>query len=407
MLWKQVHEMVGLESVKSSVKELTQLSESNSDRQLQGKSLITTTLNRVILGPPGTGKSTVAEIYGSIIGELGFLSNGEAITNTPAGFIGQYTGNSEANTRDILSATVGKVFIIEDAHMLYQTDCDRYRRAVIDTLLSNIYNQPLEDRCIILLAKIFELMVAQDHCSVTEEAQRVVSGSLTRASHRPNFSNAGEVVHLLSRAKTAFNARVNQGFSGTMCLEPQDFDADYNRPSQALSHDSPFSNMVGMQDIANVFRNYQRRAENMRLRGIDSRELIPLTFTTTARFMGKVFYDMGLLATSDVVECSVTDMVGEYTGHTGMTNSRYKGKMAIILARYTLEMNRTMQSNPGLRFRFFIDIEFPNMTPESCLSHLEGQITRHEAVLMPPESDQEPRKPRILQLFSQISRMRS
>jgi hypothetical protein len=33
--------------------------------------------------------------------------------------------------------------------------------------------------------------------------------------------------------------------------------------------------------------------------------------------MGKVYYDMGFLSTAEVVDCSVTDMVGEYIGHTG------------------------------------------------------------------------------------------
>ena len=39
--------------------------------------------------------------------------------------------------------------------------------------------------------------------------------------------------------------------------------------------------------------------------------------TTTARKMGKVFYDMGFLATAEVVNCSVTDLVGQYIGQTG------------------------------------------------------------------------------------------
>lgn len=33
--------------------------------------------------------------------------------------------------------------------------------------------------------------------------------------------------------------------------------------------------------------------------------------------MGVVFYEMGLLAIKDVVECSAMDLIGEYVGHTG------------------------------------------------------------------------------------------
>lgn len=39
--------------------------------------------------------------------------------------------------------------------------------------------------------------------------------------------------------------------------------------------------------------------------------------TTTARKMGQVFYDMGFLSSTEVTECSASDLVGQYVGHTG------------------------------------------------------------------------------------------
>ena len=39
--------------------------------------------------------------------------------------------------------------------------------------------------------------------------------------------------------------------------------------------------------------------------------------TTTAQKMGKVFYDMGFLSEAKVIECSATDLIGQYVGHTG------------------------------------------------------------------------------------------
>jgi hypothetical protein len=37
--------------------------------------------------------------------------------------------------------------------------------------------------------------------------------------------------------------------------------------------------------------------------------------------MGQVYYDMGLLSSTEVVECSVTDLVGEYCGQVSIPGS--------------------------------------------------------------------------------------
>lgn len=86
--------------------------------------------NRVFLGSPGTGKTTVAKLYGQVLADLGLISNGEGkfTTNTctlltmllvivknPADFIGSVLGESESNTKAILANTVGKVLVIDEA----------------------------------------------------------------------------------------------------------------------------------------------------------------------------------------------------------------------------------------------------------------------------------------------------
>lgn len=129
---------------------------------------------------------------------------------------------------------------------------------------------------------------------------------------------------------------------------------------------------------------------------------------------------MGFLSSSDVHTCSVTDIIGQYVGQTGpkvigqferglgrvlfideayrlaggsscdnkfaadaigeivdaMTKPRYMGNMVVILAGYGDEMEKLLQTNPGLRSRFPTHIEFRNMKAEHCLQHLSQTLAK-------------------------------
>ena len=79
--WKELHSLIGLKSVKETMQNLADSIFLNYQRELAEKEIVETSLNRVFLGSPGTGKTSVGKLYGQILANMGILSNGEGMSS--------------------------------------------------------------------------------------------------------------------------------------------------------------------------------------------------------------------------------------------------------------------------------------------------------------------------------------
>jgi len=109
-------------------------------------------LHTVITGPPGTGKTSVAEIIGNIYKNMGILSTKGSFTIAKReDFIAPYLGQTAIKTRVLLESCSGGVLFIDEAYALGpgQKDKDSFSKEAIDTL--NVFlSEHKNDFCCII-----------------------------------------------------------------------------------------------------------------------------------------------------------------------------------------------------------------------------------------------------------------
>lgn len=60
-----------------------------------------------------------------------------------------------------------------------------------------------------------------------------------------------------------------------------------------------------------------------------------------------------------------------------MTKPQFMGKIVVILAGYSADMNNLLRVNPGLSSRFPEEAVFELMEPQECLTLLERQLRQN------------------------------
>ena len=135
--------MLGMTEVKRQVALIRSTTKVNQARAKMGLPVSVTSRHTLLLGPPGTGKTTVARAVAKQLCGLGVLRRPSVIETKKSKLVGRHLGDTENTTRELLDRALGGAVFIDEMHNLYDqgySHGDPYGTAVIETLLPYLEN---------------------------------------------------------------------------------------------------------------------------------------------------------------------------------------------------------------------------------------------------------------------------
>ena len=149
---EELDKLVGCDDIKRRMDELVALTSYNKMmRELFPDSKQhEVSLHSVFLGRPGTGKTTVCKIFGSLLRKAGALSKGHVVVCDRGTFIGTLWGDEERSMRQVLEMAKGGVLMIDEAYLLNGSNTNDPGKMVIQLLMNVLADETQRDIAIVL-----------------------------------------------------------------------------------------------------------------------------------------------------------------------------------------------------------------------------------------------------------------
>jgi replication-associated recombination protein RarA len=113
-------------------------------------------LNYVLLGSPGTGKSTAASLLGEVLFELDYLSSGHTIIANQESLIADHVGGTAIKTASAIDSALGGVLFIDEAYTLFSNEKNdggsAFKNQAVDTLVGKMTEEKYKGNVSIVLA---------------------------------------------------------------------------------------------------------------------------------------------------------------------------------------------------------------------------------------------------------------
>ncbi|ADU30414.1 AAA family ATPase [Evansella cellulosilytica] len=374
---KKLHTMIGMEEVKKKVHQYYYYLLYQEERRKHGYRLQSEpSLNMILTGNPGTGKTELARLLANIYFDLGVLPREEVIEVDRSQLVGAYVGQTEEKTMNVIKEAIGGVLFIDEAYSLKRgsaTGTD-YGQTAIDTLVSAmtgeyagqfavimagypeemrsfLWSNPglrsrfpesnhihLDDYSTEELLEIGEQMALDNDFSFTSGAVRELKERIEQERVDESFGNARTVKNIVLDAifeKGAAVAKTKQFTTENfILLDSESFEKKNHQKQNTFTAEEQLQQLIGLKEVKEQVNTLASFVKVQNIRKEKGLRTTPIQLhaiftgppgtgkTTVAKIYGQILYELGLLKRGHLVIAGRSDLVAAYVGQTAIKTKK-------------------------------------------------------------------------------------